>query len=299
MDLLRSFTVFQNVAEQGSFSAAANVLGIVPSAVSRQIGELEEWAGLRLINRTTRSLHLTEEGQAYLSKLRHITAEIEALKTLGDTDQRLTGHVRLTTPMMLGQFVLPSTLARFKQDHPGTEISVSVVNRRVDLVEEGFDLAVRAGRLSDSTLVARKAGHVRMCTVASPAYLAARGEPAAPADLTSHNCLSMDATAHFVRWPFQVDGAEMDFKVSGDMRANDSHCLKALALAGLGIARLPRINVAAEIAAGSLIEILHGYARAPLPVHILYQSGRHLSPTLRAFIDFAAQDLRHALRTER
>lgn len=298
MDLLRSFTVFQKVAECGSFSAAANALGIVPSAVSRQINELEDWAGLRLINRTTRSLHLTEDGEAYLSKLRHITAEIDGLKMLGDTDHCLTGHIKLTVPMMLGQFILPQTLARFKQANPQVEISVAVVNRMVDIVEEGFDLAIRAGRLPDSSLIARKAGQVRMCTVAGPDYLAERGYPQTPKDLTVHNCLTMESAAHFARWPFQVEGAELGIKVSGDMRANDSHCLRALALAGLGIIRLPFINVSADLEAGTLVEVLSQNATAPMPVHILYQSGQRMRPSLRAFVDFVSKDLSASLKQQ-
>lgn len=273
-----------------------HALGIVPSAVSRQVSELEDWAGMRLINRTTRSLHLTEEGEIYLSRLRHISGEVEALRTLGDTGQGVSGHVRLTAPMMLGQYILPQALARFRQAHPKVELSVSVLNRMVDMVDEGFDLAVRAGKLADSGLIARRAGQVQMITVASPDYLAAHGHPQVPRDLARHNCLALEATARFARWSFRADGKETEVRVSGDLRANDSHCLKALALAGLGIIRLPRTNVAAELEAGTLVEVLPQNASDPLPVHILYQPGQRTRPAHRALIEFLSSELPRALR---
>jgi len=296
MDLLRSFTVFQKVAELGSFSRAADALGIVPSAVSRQVSELEDWADLRLINRTTRSLHLTPEGQVYLEKLSHISAEVQDLKSLGDTERSLTGHINLTTPMMLGQFILPEILARFKQTNPRVHVSVSVINRMVDIVEEGFDVAIRAGNLPDSSLIGRKVGVVQMSTVATREYLQTHGVPQEPKDLTNHNCLSADVSAHAARWPFLVNGKEVHVKVTGDMRANESLCLKTLCLAGLGVIRLPRYYVSGELEKGSLVEVLPQHAPAPTPINIVYQSGRRNRPTLRAFIDFVAKDLRESAK---
>lgn len=169
--------------------------------------------------------------------------------------------------MMLGRFALPETLARFKTANPGGELSVTVLNHFVAIVEEGFDLAVRAGRLPDSSLIARKAGSVQISTVASSAYLSINEHLQEPGDLARHNCLTMEAAAHIARWPFRVGGAEVDIKVSGDMRANDSHCLEALALTGLGIVRLPRINVSSELAAGTLTEILPRHAPDPARYH--------------------------------
>lgn len=292
MDLLRSFQIFQQVAELGSFSRAANDLGIMPSAVSRQVSELEQWAGLRLINRTTRSLHLTAEGQVYLEKLSRITAAVQDLKTLGDTERSLIGHIKLTAPIMLGQYFLPDALARFKQDNPKVDISVAVTNRMVDIVEEGFDVAIRAGKLPDSSLIGRRAGSVQMSIVASPEYLGIRGHPNEPKDLAEHNCMIMESTAHSARWPFQVDGKEIYVKVAGNMRANDSHCLKALSLAGQGIARLPRHYVSKELETGELVEVLPRHVAEATPINIVYQSAQQNRPTLRAFIDFIVKDLR-------
>lgn len=291
MDLLKSFIVFQKVAELGSFSRAAQNLGIVPSAVSRQINELEEWAGLRLINRTTRSLHLTAEGQIYLEKLSQITAEVQDLRTLGDTERSHAGHINLTAPMMLGQFFLPHSLTRFKQENPKVEISTTLMNRIVDIVEEGFDVAVRAGHLPDSSLMSRKVGHVKMSTVASHEYLRQHGCPEHPKELSSHNCLISASPAHSARWAFQVNGKEMAVKVRGDMSANDSLCLKALSLAGLGIARLPHYHVMKELEAQELVEILPQHAPNPIPINIVHNSSRQIRPTLRAFVEFLADDL--------
>ncbi len=294
MDLLKSFHVFQKVAELGSFSRAANALGVVPSAVSRQINELEEWAGLRLVNRTTRSLHLSAEGQVYLEKLKQITADVQHLKSLGETEQGLVGHINLTAPMMLGQFVLPDTLARFQEVHPEVGISVTLINRTVDILEEGFDVAVRAGHLTDSSLMSQTVGSISMTTIASHAYLERFGWPQEPKDLTAHNCLISDPTAQSARWSFRTDGKDFAVRVSGSLRANDSLCLKALSLAGVGIARIPRQYVSKELDADALIEILPEYAPPAIPLNVVHHYGRRARPALRAFVDFMADDLRRA-----
>lgn len=292
VDLLRSFDVFQKVAELGSFTGAANVLGIVPSAVSRQINELEEWAGLKLINRTTRSLHLTAEGQLYFEKLTQIAVEVQYLKSLSETERNPVGHINLTAPMMLGQFVLPDALARFKKAHPNVSVSVTVLNRMVDIIEEGFDVAIRGGQLPDSTLMSRKVATVRMLTIASPAYLDEYGIPETPRDLATHNCLTNEPPARAGRWRYQVDNKETIVKVSGDVSVNESLCLKSMALAGLGIIRIPGNYVVNELDTGALIPVLPDYEMPPMPIHIVHTAGRRMRPTLRVFIDTIAEDLR-------
>lgn len=199
MDILRSFAVFQKVAEHGSFSRAAENLGLVPSGISRQINELEAWAGLRLINRTTRSLQLTPEGQIYLERLRQITTEVQDIKALGETARNLTGQINLTAPMMLGQFIIPDALARFRHVNPNVDISMTLMNRTVDLIEKGFDVAVWAVHLPASTLMSISAGSAKISTVASPAYIKQYGLPNEPKDLAKYNCLISEPSTQFAR----------------------------------------------------------------------------------------------------
>ncbi|GGP58342.1 hypothetical protein GCM10009347_25960 [Shewanella algicola] len=180
MDLLKSIQVFQQVAKHQSFSRAADELNLVPSAVSRQISELEKWLDIRLINRTTRTLNLTDDGHAYLAKMASIMTQVEDLKSTAQQSQHLTGSIKLTAPMMMGQYVLPNALAEFKRQHPHIQLSLSLVNRKVDLIEEGFDLALRVGHLADSSMIARSIGQMQFKTVASSGYLALRGIPNHP-----------------------------------------------------------------------------------------------------------------------
>ena len=295
MDILKSFLVFRTTAELGSFSKAAERLGIVPSAVSRQINELENWAGVRLINRTTRSLNLTAEGRVYLEKTGQIATDVDDLRSLSHTGHSLSGHINLTAPNMLGQFVLPGILADFRRAHPSVSISVTMMSRKVDIVKEGFDLAIRGGELPDSTFVSRTVGHIDLSTVASPDYLAQNACLEKPADLSAHNCLLNDPQGQTGRWPFQVDGKEILVKVHGDLSANDPLYLKGLALGGLGIARMPRSYLVNELERRELVEILPDQAPKPTPIHILHHSRQHVRPALRALVECLAHGFRQPL----
>lgn len=292
MDLLKSFQVFQQVAELQSFSRAAETLGLVPSAVSRQIRELEKWVGVRLIHRTTRSLQLTEEGRLYLEKMSIISHQVAELQVLHTDSQYVKGHIRLTAPMMIGQYVLPESLSRFKKAHPQIEISISLMNRMADLVEEGFDLAVRVGRLADSNMIARSIGHMNLKTVASADYLQRMGVPTQPKQLTRHNCLINSGISVPRRWSYEVNGKATSVKIEGDLVANESLCLKAFAIAGQGIAQLPTFYVEKELATGELVEILSDCAPPPLPINVVYHSQRLISPAVRALVEFLVEDLR-------
>ena len=286
MDIIKSFKVFQLVIEQESFSRAADQLNLVPSAVSRQISELENWLGIRLINRTTRSLHLTGEGSEYLAKMSSILGLVDELKcTRGDLAQ-LTGKLTLSAPMMLGQFILPNAISAFKNEHANVQVSLSLLNRKVDLVEEGYDLALRVGNLADSNLIARKLGTMSFVTVASPEYLRKHGTPLVPRELHLHNCLINTALSSSGRWEYTVEGNAKKVKVNGDIESNESLALLSLAKAGQGIVFLPELYVQKDLARGALVEILRDYRPAPLPINLLYTSNRLISPLLKTFIDF-------------
>ncbi|GAA66831.1 LysR family transcriptional regulator [Pseudoalteromonas sp. BSi20429] len=286
MDLLKSIQVFEQVAQQQSFSRAAESLNLVPSAVSRQINELEKWLDIRLINRTTRSLSLTEDGKAYLLKLSDIRAQVTELRRSKTQQQQIKGLIKITAPIMIGQYMLPVALAEFKELHQDVDLAISLMNRKVELVEEGFDLAIRVGHLNDSTMVARNIGNMRFKTVASPHYINTHGMPSTPKDLKNHRCLINTAVTNAKRWSYLIDGKSTVIKVAGSLEVNDSQSLKAFAIANQGIAQLPSFYVDAAVQSGELIEILSDYVPSPLPVNLLYPSQRLLSPTVRALVDY-------------
>jgi len=286
MDLLKSIQVFEQVAQQQSFSRAAESLNLVPSAVSRQINELEKWLDIRLINRTTRSLSLTEDGKAYLLKLSDIRAQVTELRRSKTQQQQIKGLIKITAPIMIGQYMLPVALAEFKELHQDVDLAISLMNRKVELVEEGFDLAIRVGHLNDSTMVARNIGSMRFKTVASPHYINTHGMPSTPKDLKNHRCLINTAVTNAKRWSYLIDGKSTVIKVAGSLEVNDSQSLKAFAIANQGIAQLPSFYVDAAIQSGELIELLSDYVPSPLPVNLLYPSQRLLSPTVRALVDY-------------
>lgn len=286
MDLLKSIQVFEQVAQQQSFSRAAESLNLVPSAVSRQINELEKWLDIRLINRTTRSLSLTEDGKAYLLKLSDIRAQVTELRRSKTQLQQIKGLIKITAPIMIGQYMLPVALAEFKELHQDVDLAISLMNRKVELVEEGFDLAIRVGHLNDSTMVARNIGNMHFKTVASPHYINTHGMPSTPKDLKNHQCLINTAVTNAKRWSYLINGKSTVIKVAGSLEVNDSQSLKAFAIANQGIAQLPSFYVDAAIQSGELIEILSDYVPSPLPVNLLYPSQRLLSPTVRALVDY-------------
>lgn len=288
MNLIKSMQIFKQVIEDKSFSRAAENLNLVPSAVSRQINELESWMGVRLINRTTRSLNLTDEGHRYLLKVDEILSQVDELKYLQDDKNTLTGTVRLTAPIMLGQHDIQQVISKFNLEHPDVQISLTLINHKVNLVEEGYDLAIRAGHLADSSFYARKIGSTAFKTVASKDYLAKQPKLNTPYDLAHHNCLINTSRASPRRWTYNFDGASkpVKVKVKGNIETNDSSCILSFAKDGHGIALLPDRYVDNDIQSGVLIEVLSEYAPEPLPINIVYHSSKLMSATLKALIDF-------------
>lgn len=286
MDIVKSIQVFQQVVEDQSFTRAAENLNLVPSAVSRQVGELEKWLGVRLVNRTTRSLHLTDDGRRYLEKMAEISSQIEALKALNEDKSHLSGKVKITAPMMVGQIIVPDLLSEFKARHPDISLSLTLMNRKADLIEEGFDVAIRAGNLSDSSFFARKIGDIAFKTVASRAYLKNSPPLNEPRDLCEHNCIINAALSSSKRWSYKVNHKIKAIKVSGDIESNESACILSFVRAGLGLAVLPEIYVREDLASGRLIEVLSDFASEPLPLNVIYPSNRLQSPTIRALIDY-------------
>ena len=290
MDRFAAMTAFARVAETRSFSEAARRLRMSKSVVSRQVMALETELGARLFHRTTRSLTLTEAGQGYYERVVRILADVdEAGQSVTRLQAAPRGLLRVNAPMSFGVRHLAPALPAFLTLHPEVEVDMTMNDRFVDLVEEGFDVAVRIGRLPDSGLVARKLAPLRLAVCASPAYLAARGVPLSPADLAGHDCLCYSNMTAADEWSFTGPGGEaLSVTVRGRLKANNGDALRIAALEGLGLVVQPTFIVGPDLQAGRLVAVLAEYIASDGAVHALYPHSRHLSPKVRAFVDFLA-----------
>jgi len=284
MDLLKSIEIFREVCKHMSFSQAANQLNLVPSAVSRQISELEKHLGVRLLQRTTRAINLTEEGRYYLQKMDAISQSVCELKGQAEAPQN-EEHIRITAPPLLGQQFLADALNSYMQGHPHVSVLTTMVNREVNLIEEGYDLAIRVGQLEDSSLVARVVGQLSLSIVASPGYVAAHGAPTHPKALTSHNCIINTLTKAPRRWGFREGGRNFSVKVDGQCAANDDMMLLSFAKSGLGVAALPTYITYKGVEKGELVPLLEAFVPEPMPIAVVYPSRRFLSAAKRNLID--------------
>ncbi len=286
---LNSALVLVRVAQAGSFRGAAKALGMPKSTVSRKVGELEAQLGVQLVVRTTRTLALTDAGTAFVEEAELAIARFEAAEAAVVELQRAPrGKLRVTTTVPLGELCLGPILAEFLVAFPTVEVTLHLTDRPVDLVSERFDIAIRAGALADSSLVAKRLGASTYRVVASPAYLEAHGIPRRPADLSTHHCLRFTSLGTAVRtsWTFGRGKREVDVPVSGRLVSDDFVVLRTAAERGLGIARLPGVIVHEALRKGRLVELLEAHASPPTPLHIVHVGGRHLPSRTRAFIDF-------------
>lgn len=292
MGKLKSMALFVRVAELGSFSAAARQQGIARSIVTRQIAQLENGLGVKLMTRSTRRLTLTSAGSAYLEKCREVLDLIESAETeLAQEHQTLRGAVRISLPLSYGIKRLAPLLLEFAERHPEIRLEMDYNDRRVDLIEEGMDLAIRiTSRLANSDIV-RKIGSVRLLTVASPAYLSRHGEPHHPVELLNHDCLSYTASGSFGVWKFLVDGVPEAFSVRARIHSNNGDVLTQAAAQGLGITYQPDFIVAESIAKGQVKLILAQYPPPELDVYVMLPSNRQIPYRVRILIDFLAQRL--------
>ncbi len=292
MDTIGGMRIFSRVVEAGSFSAAGRQLGAAPSSVSRQINELENDLGARLFHRTTRKLSLTEAGQLYYERASRILIDVDEAKlALSEIGGAPSGILRVTVAASLARLHIMPALADFQSTFPAVKVAVSVTDRMVDLVQEGFDLAIRVGRPRDSSLVARKIGSGRRIVCASPAYLKKAGTPQVPADLANHNCLTFRTNPGSNVWSFRLGKGTLNVRVSGSLFADDGESLVAAAMAGLGLILLPAWLVGVELGEGRLLEVLPEFQIIPkdTPLYALYPHQRHLPPKVRVFIDFLVE----------
>jgi DNA-binding transcriptional LysR family regulator len=291
-DRLQELQVFVRAAESGSFSRAARELSLSQPSVSRIIGELEARLGVKLLLRTTRRITITDAGALFLDRAREILAAIEDAEDAARGLDSLRGTIRIAIPIIYGTREIVPRLPKFLSMHPLLRVEMSVVDAREDLVAEGADLAIRLGDLDDSAFGARKLAALPTMLAASPAYLAARGTPKTPADLTSHDCIAGPGNFGRNSWSFNRNGTEMSVDVRGRISTNSGPGLFASVMAGLGIAMVSSVMAGPEVKAGKLVQVLRGYKLPSVDVHAVFPGGPRPSTKVRALVDYFAAELK-------
>ncbi len=285
---LVGLTAFARAAASGSYTSAARLIGISPSAVSKAVQRLERQLGVRLFNRTTRSLSLTAEGQELFERCQRLLQEVEDIEaTVALARSEPAGRVVLAAPLALGRIIIAPALARFRAEYPKVEPELRLADRFVDLVDEGIDLAVRIGNLADSRLVARRLTSHRNVVCAAPLYLARKGAPERPDDLFEHDCIGfrLATTGRMFRWPLLLDGKRVELAPPARLIVDDGEAMAAVAVEGAGIALLATYIAAPFIRAGTLVPLLPDFAVEHAPVTLVLPESRRLNPAVRALID--------------
>jgi DNA-binding transcriptional LysR family regulator len=294
MDKLRALSVFAAVVERGSFTAAADHLGLSRTASSRLVMELEADLGATLLNRTTRRISLTQVGEAYAGHARRILDQIdEADREASAQTSKPRGRLRITAPMSFGIRHLAPRLKTYMADYPEMQLDLVLNDRMVDLTDEGFDLAIRIGRLSDSSLIARKLAESRMILCAAPAYLRERGAPETLSDIAHHVTLGYPYWSGRDAWAFgTADGAIMRVPVRNQVWSNNGDALLNAATSGLGIILQPAFIVHEALREGALVELFPDASPPPVDIHALYASRTFMPVRIRSFIDFLTDSFR-------
>ncbi len=288
-----SMEVFVKTAQAGSLSAAAQVMGLSKSTVSKHLSALEEHLGVLLINRTTRRLSLTELGIAYRDDAQRILAAIEATElAIQEHTVEPKGRLKVNAPMSFGISHIAPLLPGFMQAHPRIEIELVLDDRRVDLAEEGVDLAIRIGRLDDSQLIARRLASAGFICAAAERYLATHRPITTPDELASHNCLRYSLNRQPNEWRFERAGESHAVKVKGTLTANNGEALREAAVSGLGVIYQPAFIIGRDIEAGRLQRLLVDWATPTIDIHAVFPEQRRLQPKLRRFVDYLARAFR-------
>jgi DNA-binding transcriptional LysR family regulator len=293
MDRLRTMSVFVSVAEEAGFAPAARRLNLSPPSVTRAVAALEARLGARLLHRTTRSLRLTDAGARYLADCRRILLEIEeADRHAGGIHAAPRGMVSVTASVLFGRMVLAPMLLALLDRFPEISISTMFVDRVVHMVDEGLDVAVRIAELPDSSLSAIRVGGTRRVLCASPGYLAARGRPLAPSQLSEHDTIDFSTMAPGGEWVFEAPGRERVFRPRSRLRVNTGDAAIAAALAGRGITRVLSYMIAAQLETGALELVLDDFGPPAVPIHIVHKEPGRTSARVRAVVDDLTQRLR-------
>jgi DNA-binding transcriptional LysR family regulator len=295
MDRITAARVFVEVIEQGSFSAAAEKLGMSRAMATRYLAELESWTGTRLIQRSTRKLSLTSAGEACLSRCRQLQEIAEEIESdTGSSVSAPRGKIRITASVSLAQTVLSEVIARFVGQFPQTSVDLITADRTMDLIESGMDLAIRISSELEPSLIAKKLGVCRSVICASPEYLKKFGTPKKIEDLSRHNCLAHSYVAK-TKWHFTRGTEEASVPVSGNMSSNETTVLLKGVLSHMGIAMLPVYLVHKEIAEAKVLSLVEDWRAMDLGIYAVYVSKKYTPPAVRAFIDFLALEMQKAI----
>ncbi len=288
MDKLKAITIFVEIADHGSLSAAARSLGVVNSVISKNLNELETWLNKKLVFRSTRNMRLTQDGLNYLEECRVILNNIEKLENKVNQDIGIIqGQIKITAPVFLGQFLLAPMMASIHHTFPLIKIDIVLSDDFKNLVAEGFDIALRASQISDSNFISRRLRTVRLKLVASPAYLQHYGIPISPEVLKNHKCIIEGDSDERRRWRFKSKkSTQTSISVNGNFRVNYGGMVKILCTQGIGIAQLPDFFVEDELKSGSLIELMPEYAPDDFYIHLLYHKKSKRNKAIQAVIDY-------------
>jgi DNA-binding transcriptional LysR family regulator len=293
MDRLLCMQVFVRVVDKGSFAAVAEEFRISPTMVGKHVMFLEQRLGARLLNRTTRRQSLTEVGGVYYERCKLVLAEAEAADASATALQLAPrGLLRVSAPITFGANALVAAVGDYLQRYPDVHVELSLNDRVVNLVDDGFDAAIRIGNLPDSSLVARPLAPYRMVACAAPAYLAAHGAPRSPDGLARHNCMGFMYSAAQKHWQFADRDGTSNVQINGNFRVNSGQALRTAALHGIGIIVQPEVLVADDLAAGTLVRILPEHALPAQDMHLVYPSSRNLTLKLKSFIEFIVERFR-------
>lgn len=289
MDILNCMKTFVAVVETESFTAAGTRLDISKALVSKYVGILEDHLGTRLLNRTTRRLSLTESGLAYYERCLQILADVDEAEQVAAQSAAIPrGTLKVAMPVSFGTVRIAPLLTEYMRRYPEVRLDIALADRRVDLIEDGYDLAIRVGNLPESGLIARKLATDRIVLCASPAYVKAHGRPHAPADLKQHACLNYSYSSSGDEWFFGTGKMRAAVRVDGPMRANNGDMLRLAALDGAGLIWQPHFIVAADLQAGRLVELMTDRSSTELGIYAIYPSRKHLSAKVRTFVDYLA-----------
>jgi DNA-binding transcriptional LysR family regulator len=296
MDRLNMMAIFIAVAEQEGFAGAARLLNISPPAVTRAVAALEAHLGVKLFNRTTRFVRLTEAGQRYAEDTRRIIAAAdEADEAATGINAEPKGHLVVTAPVLFGRsYVIPG-ISDYLQKYKNTEVTVLFLDRIVNLLEEGVDVGIRIGELPDSSYKALRVGQVRRVLCASPSYLAEHGIPSTPDALVKHQLIVAGAISATVDWRFENDGSPVSIRIKPRLRVTSNDAAIEAAVLGLGITRLLSYQIATQLASGELKIIMCEFEPKPMPINIIHREGRYASAKIRSFVDLMSTRLRNDL----
>lgn len=294
---LNEIMVFVKVVQMGSFSKAAKALGMPNSTVSARVSSLEKRLGVSLLKRTTRQLHVTEIGQVYFEKaLQGLNEITQAESSVISSQETPRGTLRITAPVFLANYLLVDVLAEFGKQYPEVDLEMILSDETLNLVSEGVDLAIRAGDLKDSSLIAKKLGTAYFAPFASPQYLKKHKTPKTPKELSEHQCIQFTPLGKET-WTLEGAKGKAQVPVMTRVKVNELEVVKSLALAGLGIALLPTFFCTVESKKGKLVQLLPGWRSNPRPLHFVYPAHRYPSPNLRAFLKVASEIMSQKLKT--